>query len=138
MTEKRQKSRQNGHKTKKEKYLISQRGMLNRLPSNIFHSLHNDVLEIDRDRLALVCPAGYRYRGLGVDAVASLHADTMLEKQQEVEEARLGRIRVRYRATRDEYSRCRVLGIPGRGFCVVAREYGIAPILLCCLINKEH
>ena len=50
----------------------------------------------------------------------------------------LGSIRIRYKVARDEYSRCRTLGIPGRGYFVVAREYGIAPVLLRCFINREH
>ena len=70
--------------------------------------------------------------------MASLWAVVVLEKQQEVEEARLVRIRIRYKATGDEYSRCRGLGFPGRRFCTVAREYGITLVLLCRFINREH
>ena len=50
----------------------------------------------------------------------------------------LGRIRIRSRTARDEYSRCRALGIPGRGYRVVARDYGISPVLLRCFFNGEH
>ena len=39
---------------------------------------------------------------------------------------------------RGENSRCRALGIPGRGFHVVAREYDVPPVLLCRFINREH
>ena len=81
---------------------------------------------------------GDRYWGLVGDAVASLWAGVALEKQHKVEEAKWGRIRVRYRVARDEYSRCRALGIPDRGYCVVARQYGIAQVLLRCFINREH
>ena len=112
--------------------------MLNHLPLDVFNSLKNYFLENNRDRLALVRSTGDRYWGLGGDAVASLRAGAALEKQQEVEEARLGKIRIRYRAVRDEYSRCMALGILGRGYRIVAREYGIAPLLFCRFINREH
>ena len=102
--------------------------MLNQLPPTAFHSLPTDFWDNDRDRLALVCSAGNRYRGLGGDAVASLRAGTALVKQQEVEEARLGRLRIRHRNEREEYIRRRALGIPGMGYRVVARKHGITPI----------
>ena len=38
---------------------------------------------------------------------------------------------------REEYSRCRALGILGRGYCVAAREYGIALVLPRRFLNKE-
>ena len=50
----------------------------------------------------------------------------------------MGRIRVGYRAAREEYSRCRALGIPGRVFRAVAREYEITLVLFCRFINREH
>ena len=84
--------------------------------------MQTDFLNNDRDRLALVCSAGDWYRGLGRDVVASLWADTALVKQDEVEEARLGRIRVKYRNAREEYSRCGALGIPGRVYRAVAGD----------------
>ena len=70
--------------------------------------------------------------------MASLLAGATLEKKQDVEEARLGRIKVGYRNAREEYSICMALGILGRGYCAVARDYSIAPVLLCCLFNGEH
>ena len=82
-------------------------------------------MDNDRYRLALVCSAGDRFRGLGGDAVASLRAGATLVKQQEVEEARLGRLRVWYRNAREEYIRFRALGILGMGYCVVTRKHGI-------------
>ena len=50
----------------------------------------------------------------------------------------MGRIRVRYRNAREEYSRYGALGIPGKGYRAVARGYSIAPILLCHFFNGEH
>ena len=81
---------------------------------------------------------GDRYRELGGDAIASIWAGAVLVIQQEVEEARLGRIRVRYRNAREEYSRCRALGIPGRGCRAVAKKHCLAPTLLRCFFNGEH
>ena len=49
-------------------------------PPKCFHSLNIDFLDNDRDRLALVCSMGDRYKGLGGDAVASLQAGAALEK----------------------------------------------------------
>ena len=112
--------------------------MLNQLPPNVFDSLKTDFLDNNKGRLALVCSVGDRYRGLGGDAVASLQAGAALLKQQEVEEAVLGRIRVSYRVARKDYSRCWALGIPGRGYCVVAKEYGTVPVLLHHFITREH
>ena len=62
------------------KLLIAHGGMLNQLPQNVFHSLQTDFLDNDRDRLALVCSGGDRYRGLGGDAVASLRAGRCVSK----------------------------------------------------------
>ena len=62
--------------------MIAHGGMLNQLPPNIFHSLQTDFFDNDRDRLALVCSAGDRYRWLGGDAVASLQFGAELVKQQ--------------------------------------------------------
>ena len=50
----------------------------------------------------------------------------------------MGRIRIRYKTTKNEYSRCRALGIPGRGYRVVPRKYDIALVLLRRFINREH
>ena len=50
----------------------------------------------------------------------------------------MDRIKVSYRAMREEYSRCRTLGIPDRGYCVVARDYGIALVLLCYFFDREQ
>ena len=60
--------------------MIAHGGMLSQLPPNVFHSLQADFLDNDRDKLALVCSVGDRYRGLGGDAVASLQAGTALVK----------------------------------------------------------
>ena len=50
----------------------------------------------------------------------------------------LGRIRSSYRDVREEYNRCRALCIPGRGYCAIARDYGIAPVLLRHFLNRMH
>ena len=39
---------------------------------------------------------------------------------------------------RKEYNRSRALGILGRGYHVVDRDYGIAPVLLRHFFNREH
>ena len=79
-------------------------------------------MDNDRDRLALVCFAGDRYRGLGGDVVASLGVGATLVKQQEVKEARLGRLRVRYKNAREEYIRCRALGTLRMGYRAIAKQ----------------
>ena len=50
----------------------------------------------------------------------------------------MGRIRVSYKDAREDYSKCRDLGTPGRGYRVVARENGIEPILFHRFFNGEH
>ena len=81
---------------------------------------------------------GDRYRGLGGDLVASLWAGAALVKQQEVEEARLGRLMVRYKNEREEYIRCRALGTLGMGYRAVARKHGIALVLLSRFNKREY
>ena len=78
-------------------------------------------MENNRDRLAMACSVGDRYRELGGDAVASPQTATMLERRQEVEEASLARNRTRCIVASDEYRRCQASGIASRGFHVVAR-----------------
>ena len=112
--------------------------MLNQLSPNVSPSLQTDFLDNDRDRLALVCSTGDRYKGLRGDAVASLWASTALVKQQEVKEARLGRLGVKYRNARDEYIRCRAFGTPSMGYRAVARKHGIAPVLLSRFNKREY
>ena len=63
--------------------------------------------------------------------MTSLRAAAMSERQHEVEIASLARDRARYRAARDEYRRCQALGIPGRGYHAIAKDYGIPPVWLC-------
>ena len=70
--------------------------------------------------------------------MASLRAAAVVEKQQEVDDCRLARNRVRYRAAIEEYRRCRGLGLPGRGFRSVGREYGIPPVWLRRFFNGEY
>ena len=50
----------------------------------------------------------------------------------------MGRLRVRYRNGREEYIKCRALGIPGRGYRAVASRYGIAPVLLSRFKKGEY
>ena len=50
----------------------------------------------------------------------------------------MGRIRVGYKNAREEYGRCRAVGIPGRGYRAVARDYGMALLLLRRFFNGEH
>ena len=95
-------------------------------------------MDNNRDRLALVCYARYRYRRLGGDAVASLQAGTALVKQQEVEEARLGRLKVRYRNAREEYIRCRALDTPGMGCHAIDKKHCIVPVLLSRFNKGEY
>ena len=42
----------------------------------------------------------------------------------------MGRLRVKYKNAREEYIRCRAIGIPGRGYRAIARDHDIAPVLL--------
>ena len=65
--------------------------------------MQTGFLDNDRDGLALVCSEGDRYRGLRAHVVASLRSGIALVRQQEVEQARLGRLSVRYRNAREEY-----------------------------------
>ena len=76
--------------------------------------------------------------GLGGDIVASLWASSMLKRQQKVEDDNLPRNRTRYKAAKDEYRRCQALGIPGRRFHDVAREYGIPSAWLYCFNRGEY
>ena len=115
---------------KRKKDLISRGGFLNQLPPDVFNHLEDNFVGSDRDRLALTCSVGDKYRGVGGDAVASLRAAAVVEKQQEVDDCRLARNRVRYRAAIEEYRRCRGLGPPGRGVRSGGREYGIPPVWL--------
>ena len=103
---------------------------MNLIPAEIFHYVQDNLLERNRDRLAMACSMGVRYRELGGIAVARLRAVTMSKRQQEVEDATLARDRTRYRATRDEYRRCQTSGILGKGYHAVARDYGIPPVWL--------
>ena len=50
----------------------------------------------------------------------------------------MGRLRAKYKNAREEYIRCRALGIPGRGYCAIARDHGIAPILLSRFNKGEY
>ena len=54
----------------------------------------------------------------------------MSKRQQDIEDASLARDRTRYRDARDEYRRCQVSSIAGRGFHAIARDYGIPPVWL--------
>ena len=49
---------------KRRKLLIAHGGMLSQLPPNVFHSLQTDFLDNDRNRLALICFVGDRYKGV--------------------------------------------------------------------------
>ena len=69
--------------------------------------------------------------------MASLRAAAVSEKQQKVEGAILVRDRTRYRDARDEYRRCQALGIAGRGFHAVARDYRIPLVWLRCFNRGE-
>lgn len=53
----------------------------------------------------MVCSVGDGYRGLGGDVVASLRVATVLEREEQIEEADLSIQRTRYRAAKDEYRR---------------------------------
>ena len=50
----------------------------------------------------------------------------------------MGRLRVKYKNVREEYIRCRALGIPGRGYRAVARDHGIVPVLLSRFNKGEY
>ena len=50
----------------------------------------------------------------------------------------MGRLRVRYKNAREEYIRCRALGIPGREYRVVARDHGVASVLLSGFNKGEY
>ena len=50
----------------------------------------------------------------------------------------MGRLRVKYKNAREEYIRCRALGIPGRGYCAVNRDHGIALVLPSRFIKGEY
>ena len=54
-----------------------------------------------------------------------------------MEEARLGRIKVKYRNA-EEYIRCRSLGILGKGCRAVVKKHGIAPVLLNYFNKGEY
>ena len=43
-----------------------------------------------------------------------------------------------YKNAMEEYIRCRPLGILGRGYCTVARDHGIASVLLSCFNKGEY
>ena len=74
----------------------------------------------------------------GASPLCCSHSVTMLEKQKKVEEASLTRNRTRCRAASDEYRRFQVLGISGRGFHVVAKEYGIPSVWLRLFNRGEY
>ena len=101
---------------------------MNLIPPKIFYYLLDNVLKRNRDRLAMACFATVQYRGLGGDTMASLWAATVLERQQEVEDASLARDRTRYKDARDEHKRCQAFGIVGRGLHAVTKVCGIYPI----------
>lgn len=123
------------NKTIHKEPILGGRELLNLAPPKTFNYIQNNVLDSNRDRLAMASFVGDRYWGLGEDAVASLHAATMVEREEQIEEANLSGQIIGYRDAGKKYKRYKALGKLGRGCHAIATKYEI-PLVWLCRFNK--